>query len=107
MFSVLRFKFYFVPGLVLAQVLKSLGIQDELGHCEVNKKNIWVVNERRDVSNCSELDIESQTVVLDVTQIVIFNHFIIRVVLLCFRINFQLNQLANVCSIKLIVLYLF
>ena len=96
-----------MSDLVLTQVLKSLGIKDELGHCEVNKKNIWVVDEWRDVFYCSELDFESQTVVLDVTQIVVFNHFIVRIVLLCFRINFQLNQLTNICSIKLIVLRFF
>ena len=96
-----------MPDLVLTQVLKSLRIKDELGHCEVNKKNIWVLNEWRDVFYCSELDFESQTVVWDVTQIVVLNHFIVRVVLLGFRINFQLNQLTNVCSKKLIVLCFF
>ena len=80
-----------MPDLVLPQVLKSLGIEDELGHCKVNKKNVWVVEAWRDVFNCSKLDIESQTVVLDITQIVVFNHFIVRVILLFLGINFQLN----------------
>ena len=85
-----------MPDLVLSQVLKSLGIEDEFRYCEVNKKNIWVVDAWRDIFNCSKFDTESQTVVLDINQIVVFNHFIVRVVLLFFGINFQLNQLTNV-----------